>query len=432
MTSHAKFRKIYQLPAVVRANTDVEIAVRPLFEHSRFSGKSSYAVRHAALEQQPDGYLGTERTVRPGGDGVLRFSLRFAAEQEHALMIDRMEGKAKIGVAAFRIYSLEEDLYRRRPRKGDLHMHSFRSDGREDPACMAAICRRAGLDFMAVTDHNRYSPSLEAKEAFDDVTIDLGIFPGEEMHPPDNPIHILNFGGESSVVELFRQNVDRYRAEVAVIQDDLPDLPPGVDAYQYASCLWSFRKIREVGGLAVFCHPYWFFDNRFVAPGPLTEHLLREKPFDAMEVVTSLNFSHTRDNLMENTYHTARFYEEIGRIPPIGVSDAHKAEGIDEFGRCFTIVFPPSLDREAVVESIRDGYSVAVEDLPGLGMRPHGSFRLVKYAHFLLREVFPTHDELCQEEGRLMLDYLKGSEGAKERLAGLSGRTADHLEQLWA
>ena len=60
-----------------------------------------------------------------------------------------------------------------------------------------------------------------------------------------------------------------------------------------------------------------------------------------------------------------------------------------------------------------------------------GSFRLVKYAHFLLREVFPAHDQLCLEEGRLMLEYLKGREGAKERLAGLSGRTSNYLEQMW-
>lgn len=27
------------------------------------------------------------------------------------------------------------------------------------------------------------------------------------------------------------------------------------DAYQYASCVWCFDKIREARGLGIFCHP---------------------------------------------------------------------------------------------------------------------------------------------------------------------------------
>ncbi len=53
-------------------------------------------------------------------------------------------------------------------------------------------------------------------------------------------------------------------------------------------------------------------------------------------------------------------------------------------------------------ENIKDNYSVAVEAVPGERIWAHGGFRLVKYALFLEREVFPLHDELCETEGALV------------------------------
>ena len=85
------------------------------------------------------------------------------------------------------------------PYKGDLHIHSNRSDGREPPAHVAARCRQIGLDFVALTDHHQYAPSLEAIAAFTAAPVDLALYPGEEVHAPGNPIHIVNFGGRFSV-----------------------------------------------------------------------------------------------------------------------------------------------------------------------------------------------------------------------------------------
>ena len=68
-----------------------------------------------------------------------------------------------------------------------------------------------------------------------------------------------------------------------------------------------------------------------------------------------------------------RYYDECanhGWMPIVGVSDAHRTEGADEFGRCFTLVFSPTLELSDIIENIKACYSVAVEDLPGLGLRP--------------------------------------------------------------
>ena len=434
MTYHTLYRKFYDLPAVVRADRETEIVIRPLFQHNHFQSDVSYTVRHVPFEQLPNGDSGQE--ISPSlKEGCLSFSLHFAGEAEHNILLDIVRNGARKNIAQFRIYSLRDDLYNRLPFKGDIHMHSCRSDGREEPGYVAGVCRRSGLDFMALTDHNYYGSSFEAVEAFNGLPVDLRIFPGEEIHPPENPVHMLNFGGSSSVADLFQKDPDGYKEAVREIQDNLETLPAGVDPYQYASCLWCFENIRKAGGLAVFCHPYWYSLHHFMAPGPVTDLLFEKKPFDALEVISALNFHHTRENLLENTMHTARYYDECvnhGWMPIVGVSDAHRTEGADEFGRCFTLVFSPTLELSDIIENIKACYSVAVEDLPGLGLRPHGPFRLVKYAHFLLREVFPLHDALCVEEGRLMIEHLAGDREAGKRLSSLSGRTAALLDKLKA
>jgi hypothetical protein len=49
--------------------------------------------------------------------------------------------------------------------RGDLHAHSFHSDGKVDVATLAAVAREQGLDFLSVTEHNTVShlPDLAAQ-----------------------------------------------------------------------------------------------------------------------------------------------------------------------------------------------------------------------------------------------------------------------------
>ena len=241
------------------------------------------------------------------------------------------------------MYSLAADLYARRPLKGDFHLHSNRSDGREDPAEVAACSRAIGLDFMAVTDHRRYAPSIEAIDAFAGVETDLAMVPGEEVHPPDNPVHMIHFGGRFSINDLFAG--DAYRAEVAAIEQSLGELPAGVSRYQYASCVWVFEKIRQAGGLGVFCHPYWFTQNRYTPSGAITSALLANQPFDAFELIGGFH----RFEVDSNTLQVARYHHEQAqgrRVPIVGASDAHGCHSGKLFGWYYTILFA-GLDRAA-------------------------------------------------------------------------------------
>lgn len=419
------------IPRVVRADTTTEITIAPRFDHCRFDDTKQYEVCYHPTEELAEnsnwkrGYWAAIRPV----NGQLHLRQYFESEQEHVFEIRVIVNAETKPVGAFRVYSLFKDLYVRRPYKGDFHIHSSRSDGRESPAYVAAACRRIGLDFMAVTDHRQYAPSLEAQHAFDTVDIDLRIYPGEEIHPPDkHPVHMINFGGQFSINDLFSR--PDYKEGVAAVLQRLPALPSGVDAVQYAACVWCFDKIREAGGLGIFCHPYWFTNNRYTPSGALTSYLFEMAPYDAFELIGGFFRYEAESNVLQ----VARYHEERARgrkIPIVGSSDAHGCERGELFGWYYTIVFAASSNLVDIIQSVKDGYSVAVEMMSGEIPRVHGTFRMVKFALFLLREIFPNHDVLCVEEGRLMLEHIAGNCDAALGLAQLKGRTTAYLDRCW-
>lgn len=431
------------LPKVVRADQEQVITIVPLYKHVFFEDDAQYLVSVVPMEHIVSSGKETPCTaefdliaekygeviVTPQ-NGAIKFKWFFAGEQEHLIYL-RLLGQKEV-VGTFHVYSLEEDLFTRFPFKGDLHMHSCRSDGREAPAYVAACSRRIGLDFMALTDHGLYQPSLEARSAFDLNQLDLKIFPGEEVHAPDNFVHIINFAGKFSVNDLFRgQNYAKYKEEVQEREKGLPALPQGVSSYQYASCLWVFDKIRESEGLGIFCHPYWLIPSGYSPSIRLTDYIFETQPFDAYEVIGG----YYRNQMECNALQVARYHQEQAKgrkIPIVGVTDAHGCEGGELFGWYYTIVFAPSTEASNLIASIKDLYSVAVEAVPGEFPRIHGPLRLVKFAYFALRELFSEHDELAKEEGLLMLEHLKGRQDAEDKLADLKGRTLHNLKIFWA
>ncbi|HOT92845.1 MAG TPA: hypothetical protein PLJ78_17665 [Anaerolineae bacterium] len=423
MRNDNRYFDIY--PKIVRAGRETTITIRPLFDHVR----AAIATPEVTLYPAEGGRAQTAQmppvTLAPTEmDGVLQVRHHFECEQEYTLLI----GNREKPLAETRLYALDDDLFTRRPYKGDLHIHSYRSDGKESPAYVAGAGRRIGLDFMAITDHRQYAPSLEAIRAFENIPIDLRLYPGEEVHPPENPVHIINFGGSFSVNDLFKG--EAYRREVQAIADTLTDFPPDMDRYPYAACVWCFDKIREGGGLAIFCHPYWYTRHRYDVPEALTTLLLDRQPYDALELIGGYHPFEFESNMLQ----VARYHDERARgksIPIVGVSDAHGCETGELFGWYYTIVFAPSPDLPDLVENVKSLYSVAVEALPGQTPRAHGPFRLVKYAQFLLREVLPLHDALCIEEGRLMLAHIAGDPSALDLLRMDQGRTATLYNHLW-
>ena len=423
------------LPRIVPADAESVIEIVPLFDHVRFDENCAYELTYAPMEypaQQGGLEPGTKIPLAPE-NGRIRITAYFEAEQEHTLILEATCNDKKHTVGNFRVYSVKEDLYGLRPYKGDFHMHSHRSDGVESPAYMAGICRRVGLHFMGLSDHRYYAASIEAADAFADVPVDLRIYPAEEVHTPDNPIHILNFGGREGVTEYYRDDETAYREEVAALMESLPPTPPGVNRFHYAACLWASEYIRTRDGMSMLCHPYWITGNRHNVEEPILDLFFENEVFDVLELISGFGYE-SLNRMDVNALQVARYLEERAkgrRIAVAGISDTHGAERSDAFGRYYTVCFAPSLDLADLIASMKELRAVAVEAPAGHLPRAYGPFRLVKYTQFLLREIFPQHDELCFEEGRLMLQYASGDPSAVERLRLLQGQTKALYGKYW-
>ncbi|MFH1571197.1 MAG: hypothetical protein ABIL09_24625 [Gemmatimonadota bacterium] len=425
MNNESRFFDV--LPRVVLAGERTTISIRPRFTHVRFDPAATYeALVYPGERYQPAGGAPQPAALARRGE-ALEVTHLFAGEQEHILeIIDTSSPERRVALRVL-LYAAEADLHGCVPYKGDVHLHSHHSDGRESPAFVAASCRRIGLDFMALTDHGRYAPSIEAQDAFAGVDLDLLICRGEEVHPPDNPVHMVNFGGRCSVNEAMAADPEAYREGVSRQAAALGGVADEVVRRQVASCAWVFDRIRAGGGLGIYCHPYWHIRHGYTPSAAVTAALFERQPFDAYEVIGGYG----RDAVDSNTLQVSRYHEERARgrqIPIVGVSDAHGCHNSDLFGWYYTIAFAPELTLEALTRGIRQLQSVAVEALPGEAVRVYGPLRLVQYALFLVGQLFPAHDELCAEEGRLMLSWAAGDPEARSALASLRGQCA----RLWS
>ena len=411
-------------PTILRVGVPCTVRIEPLFGHVMLSGGVSI---EAVLAERDTRRKHALAPVRKGQTVEVAFTPD--VEQEYVVILTVTRDGETVRKEEFSFYALEADLFSLRPWKGDFHIHSAESDGREAPAYVAAACRRIGLDFMALTDHRQYRPSIEAKEAFAGVETDLRMYPGEEVHPPDNPVHHINFGGCRSINAMFADR-DAYEKAVDAVEAGLDIALPASEKRIYASSVWVFEQIRNAGGIGILCHPYWITGDAYNVSEALQAVFYEKLPFDALELIGGF----FRWQMESNALAVARWQSERAKgrnIPVAGVSDAHGCERGELFGWYYSIVFAPSTDFPDLRAAILAERSVAVEAVEGEFPRLYGSFRLVKLAYFLMREVFPLHDELCVEEGRLMLEYLAGDRGAADALASLRGRTSALYDRLW-
>ena len=433
-------------PMVFPRGESIDFTIKPMGEHSVFSGDYKVVISRVvsgsvwqALSQ--DNHVDIPCTADE--NGALHFTFSATHECEHRVRVFRGESL----VVQLAVYALEADLASRYPLRGDFHMHTYYSDGKGSPAFVCANYRKRGYDFIVVTDHHRYYPSLEAINAYRGLNIPLCILPGEEVHIPENDVHIVNAGGLFSVNGLFKdlpnytdtngspdkrrfdETVElpdlivpeQYESEIAEIEASLGELPEGVYGRWYAICKWAFDKIRLAGGLGIFAHPYWLVDMWHINE-PFTRYMMKNHPFDAFEVLGGENY------YMQNGIQTALYYDEYreGRVHPIvGSTDSHDStEHNCNAAICSTIVFAEKNERVAILQAVRDRYSVAVDTISA-EYRLVGEYRLQKYACFLMENYFPTHDRQAAIDGELMVQYVAGNATAEE--VNLISARADKL-----
>lgn len=447
-------------PKVVPADKETEICIRPLGAHAEFIKGKEYLLTVCPFEfgtprDYPEISIFKEYMVIPDSDGCIRIKHTFISEQRHYIKIYTPENR-RINEVAVSVYSVFDDLIGRYPFVGDLHMHTFRSDGAQAPAIVAANYRKNGYDFLAITDHQRYYPSLEAMKAFADVKTDYCLVPGEEIHLPHsdddriNDVHIVNFGGKFSVNAIVEGtdhcaevgdskalrsldgmcpdiiSVDELWRQVDALAETL-DIPVGVPKRTYACCVWIFNNIMKADGLGIFCHPYWI-SNVYQVPEALIDCLLDRQPFDAFEVLGGERY------FEQNGFQTVKYYEHRAKgnvFPIVGSTDSHNSVNSESALICSTIVFAQENKRESIISSIKERYSVAVDTI-SKEFRMVGDLRLVKYATFIHEEFLPLHDELCYEEGRLLKAHACGDKTAKAALEFIYGRMKAQREKYFA
>ena len=344
------------------------------------------------------------------------------------------------------LFALRDDLYDLRPYRGDFHLHScYSACGKryEDPRYVVAVGRAAGLDFIAVTDHCQIRGSEAALEYAKALETSYRIFPGEECHMPKKQfddlfritgnypwMHIVNFGGREGVCRWIHSHWDEYCAEIDRRVKNYPTEWHEDLRRLAAVTSFTFDKIHEFGGIAVFSHPFWITSHRLNLPRPVREKMLEEGKFDVIEV-PGLWKPFKPDLVDGNDLADAMWHEasiKAGRLLPIaGITDSHEAKAA--LGSNTTVVFAADGSFENIAAALRSGRSTTVTSIPGRvpTNRCRGAERLVAYTQFLLRNFYPIHDEYCRIEGDLMLAQLRGEVSVGEVNAYGRGR----LEKLF-
>ncbi len=341
-------------------------------------------------------------------------------------------------ICMFYLYVLDEDLYALRPYKGDCHVHTSHSvcgDRLEDPHYVVAIGRQKGLDFMAVTDHCQIEGSESVLDFPASVGSDFRVFRGEECHMlarhvesrfcvnPFHPWnHIVNFGGRDGVAKYMNDHYDEYLADIHAAADKMDQSLSENMRLAMAASDWIFDKIHEYGGVAVFAHPFWHAGGKLNLPTPVREYILKQAKFDVMEL-PGLGGVSNRALDEDNVLCTAWWQEaciKAGRTLPI-IADTDSHHSRDVLGMNFSIVFSKDDSFDSIASAFKGGNAVGVSWRDGKDLSPRlwGSYRLVRYAQFLMREFYPEHDELCQTEGNMMLAALRGTV-SKEALSAFA------------
>ena len=197
---------------------------------------------------------------------------------------------------------------------------------------------------------------------------------------------------------------------------------------RYAKVMWATEKIHQAGGLAIFPHPFWRpgKSQNYNVRDEFARILLGSGLFDAYELIGGMR----QDG---NNYSVALWADmrsEGLKISVVGSSDVHGVEKSSTFSHLFTICFAKENNNDSIIEAVKNGLSVAVESTGedyDRQYRCYGSFRLVRYAQYLLRHYYPRLQRICQGEGVAMRAYSMGE--APGELIELQAKQAENFSR---
>ena len=212
--------------------------------------------------------------------------------------------------------------------KGNLHCHSTHSDGKLTPAELVEAYRHHGYDFLAITDHDRYTDTRAMSD--DKFTMIQGFELWGNNYPNNRDIHV-HFMWADSIEGIAPGQVLHLPERTGVVCRD----------FSYS--------MRERGAYVMLNHPHW---SMLTSP-----EVESENPYHAVETI---NYG---AEWLENTGDGTVFWSEMlyrgVRLWGGGGDDNHNDFPLDtmytdSFGG-FTVVKARDRSAEAIIEALKTG-----------------------------------------------------------------------------
>lgn len=382
-------QKIYINLSDKNINSDLlKIKIQPM---------EQYSVLHTQKYKIDEEERYTYIPLNACGDTIFCAEYKFSCEQQYSVKV-KYDGKI---IFSGHIYSIDDDLALLNVYKGDTHLHTCRSDGQGTPFEVACSYRASGFDFIAITDHHKFAPSLEAQAEIKELTNQFFVFRGEEVHNKDmGYFHIINFNGESSVNDIIENNDEYVEAEIQKILNSR-DLSGLADPRCVAYRIFIAEHIRKANGVAIMAHPFWETYGEYHMQTEEFVYHWKNSDFDALEVIAGCDGTGNGNNLQEML--RCDMLADGYKIPVVGSSDAHTTVNkvaTDLFNKQFTLVFAKNFDD--IPNAIKSERSVAIDRCDDNIFRTVGKFRYAKYARFLMREYYSHYSKLCIEHANAL------------------------------
>ena len=361
------------------------------------------------------------------GDEIL-VKTKLPGENIHSIVFSKLPAKPK-GFRNFRnikFQTLDQETFKLRPFKGNVHQHSNVSDGKFDPQDHVAYARIAGFDFISVADHRSFKQNAPTIAWAEKSGSGLTVYPGEELHTPNNVLHALSIGGTTG--HSVSSRTPEWNKTVQPVLNELVKKYPGIsekDLVCWAEALILARRAKADGALVVYCHPAWrprhYINNNF----PMIDFLIRSKEFHAIEIINSTMADNSR---RDNLDAWAVFHEicvETGtKIAPISNSDSHNVSK-DAYRRTYSLFFAPDCTFASFKEAVINGRIVACYDISPDRATPQplhlGASKYVRYANFLdATGYWKKHDEIARKQGELIHKLRKGDQSVLPEITKLA------------
>lgn len=179
----------------------------------------------------------------------------------------------------------------------DPHCHTTASDGMVTPRELVDAAVKAGLDLIAVTDHDTMSSVLEVKQRGE--AAGLSVVPGQEV--------TTRWPAQTHILGWF---LDKPVARGLSVDD-------------------TIAAIRDQGGLVIVPHPFMPVYFGSIQPGML-RRLLERHRVDGIEMMATVPIGARRRRMLDEFFEANR--DRLGAA--IGASDCHF--GGHDIGRVVT------------------------------------------------------------------------------------------------